>query len=96
MRNIQLINTCHILPSPRFSLHSRGRGGHSEMNFARVILNIVTAFVACHAPRAVLVSARPSTPQAVIAVATVDQPVECLRRQDSYFPPKYLLYSEVT
>ena len=66
------------------------------MNLARVILNIVTAFVACHAPRAVLVSARPSTPQAVIAVATVDQPVECLRRHHSYFPPAYLLYSEVT
>ena len=34
------------------------------------------------------------SPQAVIAVVTVNDPVECLRHQQHYFPPAYLLYSE--
>ena len=32
--------------------------------------------------------------QAVIAVVTVNDPVECLRHHHHYFPPAYLLYSE--
>ena len=32
--------------------------------------------------------------QAVIAVVTVNDPVECLRHHQHYFPPAYLLYSE--
>lgn len=36
----------------RFSFHcGGGRGGHGEMNLARIILNIVAVFVICHIPR---------------------------------------------
>ena len=35
----------------RFALCGGGRGGHGEMNLARIILNIVAVFVVCHIPR---------------------------------------------
>ena len=47
---IVLFPKCFIFS--RFSLHcGGGRGGHGEMNLARIILNIVAVFVLCHIPR---------------------------------------------
>ena len=86
----------------RFKYHcAGGRGGHGEMNLARVILNIVSVFVICHIPRYFIHISRNCFLKlsrailAVIAVATVDSPVSCMRHQKQYYPPVYLLYAEV-